>query len=238
MIRFVGDDMIPSADTFDRIATRAGQPLDRSLIQSDVENLLKTLRFSDVRAHCQEQHPGGGNYLVTFYVREMPQTIPKIEYQGRKSVSLAEIEYMTDVKDGRPADRVRTALAVNQIKRLYLEKGFGLATVTPLVQGYPGDVRVVIEIVEGPDPRLRSIAFEGNRFVTESELIMKLARKRTDPKPAADESDWLAKVVGERQHPIPYDLIDEDKRKITDYYRSHGFYDCRVTSYFEREETG
>ena len=112
------------------------------------------------------------------------------------------------------------------------------ATVTPLVEGHPPDVKVVIEIVEGPEPRLRSIAFEGNRFATDSELIMKLTRKQTDPKPAADESDSLAQVVEERQHPFPYDLIDEDKRKITDYYRSHGFYDCRITSYFEREETG
>jgi RNA polymerase sigma factor (sigma-70 family) len=232
-IHFVGDETIPSAYTFDRIATRAGQPLDRNWIQADVGNLLKTLQFSDVKAHCQEKQPGSGQYVVTFYVREMPQIIPRIEYRGRKSIPLKEIEYNTDVKEGRPADRVRTALAINQIKRLYLQKGFTLATVTPLVEGYPGDIKAVIEIFEGPDPRLRSIAFEGNHLATDSQLTMMLTRKSIVPKPGTNVSNWLAKVVEERQRPIPYDLIDEDKRKMTDYYRSQGFYDCQIQSYFD-----
>jgi outer membrane protein insertion porin family len=177
-IRFQGNDTISSEKIIAEIATRVGDHPDMDEIRADVNRLLETLLFCDVRTNCQEEPPRSGKYVLTFFLHEMPQTVPKIEYRGRKSITLQEIENLTDLKSGRPADRVRTLLAVNQIQRLYLEKGYVRASVTPLVDGFPGATRVVIEIFEGPRPRLRSIAFEGNRFASDRQLMTKMTTKR------------------------------------------------------------
>ncbi len=228
-IRFQGNDTVPSAHIFGEIATRAGQPLDRNRLQADVGNLLKTLRFSDVKMHYQEKPPGSGQYVVTFFFRAMPQTISEIDYRGRKSIPLKEIEYTTGLKAGQPADRVRTALAVNQIKRLYLERGYVLATVTPHIEGYPGDLKVAIEIFEGRNHDCARSLLRPT-ILPATELTMMLS-KITNTRPETDDAP-TSHFIEERQNPIPYDLIEEDERKMTDYYRSQGFYDCRIQSNF------
>jgi outer membrane protein assembly factor BamA len=117
-IRFQGNYTISSDRINGEIATRVGQVPDNDKIKADVRNLMKTLWFSDVKTYCQEKPPDSRKYVLTFFLRELPETVPKIEYRGRKSIPLEEIEHMTALKAGQPADRVRTLLGVRQIQRL------------------------------------------------------------------------------------------------------------------------
>jgi outer membrane protein insertion porin family len=215
-IRFQGNDTVSSEKIIAEIATRVGEHHDTDEIGADVNRLLETLLFCDVRTHCREEPRRSGKYVLTFFLHEMPQTVPKIEYRDRKSITLQEIENLTGLKSGRPADRVRTHLAVNQIRRLYLEKGYVRVSVAPLVECFPGDTKVVIEIFEGPRPRLRSIAFEGNRFASDRQLMTKMTTKRAVWGQSSG-SNFLAQIIDERKQPIPYDLIKEDMQKMTDY---------------------
>ena len=228
-IRFQGNDWISSEKIGGEISTRVGQLVDKDKIEADVRKLMKTFWFSDVRTHCQEKPRNSGKYVLTFFLRELPQIVPKVEYRGTRLIPLKDIEYLTDVKDGRPADRVRTALAVHQIQRIYLEKGYGLSTVTPRVEGYPGDLKVVIEIFEGPKQRLRSITFTGNDFATDGSLMAEISREQPTAVPVGD-AQLRVHLIEERQNPIQYDLIDDDKQKMTKYYKDQGFLNVVVSS--------
>ncbi len=167
----------------------------------------------------------------------MPAIIPKIEYRGLKSIPLQEVEYLTDVKDGRSVDRIRMAIAVNEIQRLYAQRGYLRATVTANVQELPKGNKVIIEIFEGLKPRLRSIVFQSNRYFSDQQLIRQLARKPRVgvSSPAANDLD---QIVKERRFPIPHDLIGQDREKLQDAYRAQGFLDCRVKSYLVGDNPG
>ena len=108
--------------------------------------------------------PGAGKALIT-----------KVEIRGRKAVPLKEIEDATGLKAGKRAGPARTWLAVNQILRLYQQKGYALASVTLLEGDSPGDTKIVIEIFEGPKVRIGSVHFTGNIFASDHTLSWVLA---------------------------------------------------------------
>ncbi len=138
-----------------------------------------------------------------------------VEFRGRKGVPLKEIEENTDLKVGNRADPTKTRLALGQIQRLYQEKGYELAEVKLVEGGNVGDVKVVFQIFEGPKFKIASIDFKGNIFASDAQLWTKI----TSRKP-------ILGLVGGKYH---RDMLDEDKRKLMDYYQSHGFFEVKVT---------
>ena len=88
--------------------------------------------------------------------------LTKVEFRGRTAIRLKEIEGTTDLKVGERADPMRTRLAVAQIQRFYQEKGYDLAAVMLLEGGNPGDTKIVIEIFEGTQYKVRNVVIEGN----------------------------------------------------------------------------
>ena len=59
------------------------------------------------------------------------------------------------LKKGERADYLKNQLAVNQIRRLYEEKGYEMAEVYLEKGGNPGETHVVLRIFEGPKCQLR-----------------------------------------------------------------------------------
>ena len=106
-----------------------------------------------------------------------------VEFRGRKAIRLKEIEDTTDLKVGNRADPTRTRLAVSQIQRLYVEKGYDLASVTLLEGGNPGDTKIVIEIFEGPKVKVNSIDFVGNQFAIGCSIADQDRHAEADPRP-------------------------------------------------------
>ena len=162
----------------------------------------------------QETAPGSHKYILVFRVREMP-VLKLVEFRGRKGVPQKEIEENTDLKVGNRADPTKTRLALGQIQRLYQEKGYELAQVWLVEGGNAGDVKVVFQIFEGPKFKIASIDFKGNTFASDAQLWTKI----TSRKP-------ILGLVGGKYH---RDMLEEDKRKLMDYYQSHGFFEVKVT---------
>src|SRR5262249_16799870 len=96
-----------------------------------------------------ESPPRSGNLTLTFWVHEMP-VLTHVEFRGRKSIRLEELEDITGLKVKNRADPITTQLALGHILRLYHEKASDLAEVKLLEGGKPGDTKVVFQIFEGP----------------------------------------------------------------------------------------
>ena len=174
---------------------------------------MATKWFSDVRYYLDESPPKSGKWALIFVVREMP-LLTKVEFRGRKAIRLKEIEDTTELKAGNRADPMRTRLAVSQIQRLYVEKGYDLASVTLLEGGNPGDTKIVIEIFEGPKVKVNSISFVGNQFASDAQLRIKIATRKP-----------ILGLFGKYHS----DMLDEDRQKLIDYYYSQGFFEVKVT---------
>ena len=129
-IEFEGNATITADKIKPKLLSRVGQPLDQDRVEADLKTLMGTKWFSDIRYYLDESPPKSGKWALIFVVREMP-LLTKVEFRGRKAIRLKEIEDTTELKAGNRADPTRTRLAVSQIQRLYVEKGYDLASVTP-----------------------------------------------------------------------------------------------------------
>lgn len=213
-IKVVGNDSIKVEQIRGKMLSKVGRAYDQATINSDQHSLSRAKWFSSVRIIRQDNPDGQGVTLVV-EVMEMP-TLKAVEFRGRKALSLKTIEDHTDLKVGARADHVKNRAAVGQIRRLYVEKGYELAEVALLEGGNAGDRTVVFVIFEGPKVRIRSIKFTGNSFVSDALLQTKIGSRTV-------LFSWF------RTQP-PRDGIEEDVRKLTEYYQSLGFFDASVSS--------
>src|SRR6516165_6596138 len=116
-IQFEGNATIPSEKIKSKLLSRAGQALDQDKVEADLKSLMGTKWFSDVSPYYEESPPNSHKYILIFRVREMP-VLTKVEFKGRKSVRLKEIEDTTGLKVGARADPTRAQLSVGQILQL------------------------------------------------------------------------------------------------------------------------
>ena len=138
-----------------------------------------------------------------------------VEFLGRSEVKLKDIEETTGLKKGARADAMRARLAVEQILTLYHDKGYDLAEVKLLEGGKPGDTRVVIRIFEGPGTRSARSTSRGTSFASDATLETKIASR--------------SRLLGLFRGKYHRDDLEEDARKLRDYYQGLGFFDVKVT---------
>ena len=135
-IKIVGNDSIGEDEIKRELKSRVGRDLDVTTIEGDLKKLLETKWFSDVKTSYSKDPTQEDGYILTFTVREAP-VLRAVEFRGRKKLKLKDLEEATGLKVGTRADHLRNMLAVNQIKRLYEEKGYLLAEVK-LLEGQQG----------------------------------------------------------------------------------------------------
>jgi outer membrane protein insertion porin family len=212
-IRIEGNETVATEKIRAQIRTRPGRPLERAVIDADLRRIHDTKLFSEETYTVTKPKTGEG-VVLTFQVTEMP-ILNKVEFIGRTSVRLKDIEETTGLKKGGRANSVSARLAVQQIKQLYIDKGFEKAEVRLLKGGDPGDREVVMDIFEGPRYKVGSIDFVGNRFVSDAILRAKLASR----KPLFGIS-----LLGHYEK----DGYDEDAQSLSKYYEGNGFLEVRV----------
>jgi outer membrane protein insertion porin family len=199
-----------------KLLTKPGSPLDARRIDADIKNLNGTKWFTSVEPYYDKdaKDSSGKGYILIFTVQEAP-VITRIEYRGMTKLKIKDVEATTDIKKGSRADSTRTHLAVGQIKRLYEEKGYEDAEVRLVEGGKTGDTKIVFDIFEGEQHVVRSIDFEGNVFANDAMLRTKITSKTR-----------LLGVIGGKYH---RDNLEEDQRKLKEYYQSQGFHEVQVT---------
>ncbi len=212
-IRFEGNATISSDQIKQKLLSKVGQPLDQQKLNADLKTLMGKKWFSDVQIYYEESPPKSGKLILTFAVREMP-VLTHVEFRGRTAIRQKEIEDTTGLKKGNRADQVRTRLALDQILRLYQEKGYDFAQVDLIEGGNPGDTKVVIQIFEGPKVKISAIHFEGNEFATAATLKSHISSRKP-----------ILGLFGKYHR----DMLDDDRQKLIDYYQKLGFFEVRVT---------
>lgn len=213
-VQVAGNDTIREDRIRAKMLTRPGRAYDQATVDADVRGLHRTKWFSDVRVEKRPADDGKG-VVLTFRVVEMP-VLTAVEFRGRTKISLKTLEENTGLKVGERADYVKNRSAIGQVRRLYEEKGYDLAEVALIEGGNPGDRRVIFQIFEGPKSRIGALRFTGNTVASDSLLQTKIASK-------TELFSWL------RTAP-PRETIEEDVRKLTEYYQSLGYFDAIVNA--------
>src|SRR5439155_19690294 len=110
--------------------------------------------------------------------------------------------------------------AQKRVKAIYEKEGYHFATVQ--IQSVPADSNTVdlrVAINEGREMVVRHIEFEGNQHVASGDLRGAMEETK--------EKKWWKIFSSSTFDNKKY---QEDKKKIVDFYHSHGYRDARIES--------
>lgn len=216
-VRVQGNQTVATERILSTVTTHANRPYYEDQVKDDINRLYETRWFYDVKADIQ-QSPNG--VVVVFRVYERP-VIQEVKFVGNTSrkFSAKKLQDLTGLRAGKSMDPGLNRVAARQIEREYHEKGWPFASVELLEGGTPGDKRVEMRIDEGPKTKISSIQFEGNTFVGQARL-----------KTLLDNKEAWGSLIGWPVFLGKYDGqgIEQDRIKLIEYYRGHGYLDVRV----------
>ncbi len=195
--------------------TRAGRPYDEQLVNEDVRRLLATKWFVPGGVQVHTVNDPDGRVTVLVYVTELTSTVQEVQYNGAQHLGRDKLQTLTGVRKGDPMNPLTNQLGQQAILREYQDDGRYFASVELVEGGKPTDTRVVYDIVEGPVVKVAGVQFRGNAHADSARLRTVLATKRE-----------LAGFLGGKFRP---QTMDEDVKKLTEYYHGLGFLAVVIT---------
>ncbi len=200
------------------VRTRAGRPFVAEQVEEDVRRLIATRRYVDV--DTLYQNTPDGQMIVIFRLVERP-TIEYVKYVGNK-VRSRVLGKKTGLKEGMAKDPYSVDEARRKLEEFYQEKGYSRAQVTVMEGNDPQDRGVIFLINEGGKQKVWKTEFEGNTIVSDGRL-----KTLVQSKPGIL---WIFRGQVNR------DEIEEDKNRLSAYYRSLGFFDARIGRRLDYDE--
>ncbi len=209
-----GNQSVPTEQILRYIFTKPGSEYSTAIVQQDIDRLSVSGLFSRPPV-VRDSNTPDGRVIVTFEVFELQSIVRDVIFKHANHVPEKELEQMVRIRKGTPLDPMRNRLACYEIQDYLKRKGRLFANVT-LEEGFRAtDTRVVFNVTEGPIVRVRSIQFTGN------EKLANAARLKTQ---ITSGSAWF-KTFGGTYEPMK---VEEDLKKLEDYYKGNGFLAVRV----------
>ncbi|MEK6760220.1 MAG: outer membrane protein assembly factor BamA [Deltaproteobacteria bacterium] len=165
-IAVVGNKRVDTAAIMKKLTSRASEPFSPDDVKEDIRAIFSTGFFDDVSADLSDTTSGK---VLTFIVKEMP-FVRKVEFRGNSELKNEKVREALSMKENTALDRVLMNENAEKIKALYAEEGFYLTTVKPLVESDGLEAKVIFEINEGPEVKVKRITFIGNSHFDDSRL--------------------------------------------------------------------
>lgn len=206
-----GNQRVPTHHLTRNIGTRPGRYFDPDRLQQDVDQLWRMPEINRVNGPYLQETPEG--VIVTIEVLER-SVINKVDFVGNRGITDRALKKETGLEDGAPLDVHQVRMAKTKIEEYYKEKGYPRTQVEILEGSEPADAQVVFLIHEDQKQRIWKAEFEGNQIATDGRL-----RHFIESKPG------ILKMFGGL---VKRDEIEQDILRITNYYRSLGFFNARI----------
>ena len=178
-----------------------------------IENLYSTDFFEDIKVSLN-------NGILNLNLKEYP-IINQLIISGEKKQSLAkQIKDLIKLKEKRSFIKSYLSKDIDLIKQLYSSLGYNFAEVEPRIKKVnENNLDLIINIKRGNKTEISSIKFLGNQKVRSRRLLDIIA---------SEESKFWKFIS--KNTVLSENLIQLDKRLLTNYYKSLGFYNVKVTS--------
>ncbi len=192
-----------------------GKEITADDIQTAVKNLWSLNLFSDIEI-LQDKELAGGIYL-TIRVKEYPR-LEKYELVGNKKIKKEDIEKELNFYRGQVVSPYNINKARRKLKKLYAEKGYLLAEITPETYDAEkeGKVILTLKIKEGNKVQVEKINFEGNENFSDGKLRKQMKKTKEDR--------WWRGADFNRKE------FEADLEKVVEFYRNEGFRDAEILS--------
>lgn len=216
-----GNEIVSDATIISRIKLRAGGRYNENIINQDIKNLYATGFFETVEVEKEVTKEG---VVITFRVREKP-ILKKIVIEGARFIRKKQILESIDIKEGSFIDEYTIKEATRKIKDLYDKKGFSQAEVSyellPLKTGNEVEARLIIS--EKGIIKVRDVFVEGNYTISKTRILRLMKTKKA----------WLF-----NRGIFKEEVLRDDMRRVTDFYKLQGFGDIEVIIDVEHRPRG
>ncbi len=186
---------------------------DEKKLNQIIKNLYSTNFFEDVKVSIL-----GSTLKVN--LKEYP-IVNQLTILGEQSNKFKEqIEDIISTKEKKSFIKSFLSKDIELIKNMYSSAGYNFTKVEAKVKELDGEkLDLIIDIDRGSKSKISSIKFIGNDYVRSNRLRDIIA----------SEENKFWKVLS-RNVNFTDTLLELDKRLITNYYKSLGFYDVKVQS--------
>lgn len=213
-VKVQGNRNVPTSTILANLQTKVERAYDAEIVRKDLARLSTLGSFQDAKA---DTYPTtDGRVEVVFTVREHPNLITEVKVKNARHVKLDDVTLLNRIRRGTTLNPSLNKQAANEIRKLYQDKGYTLATVYLEEGANPNDTRVIFNVTEGPKTKVRSVRFEGNvSLATDARLRTQINSKQA-----------LLRVLGGSYNPA---MLDHDVHKLEEYYRRNGYLDVRIS---------
>ena len=212
-----GNDVIAADAWLAHLTVKPGDVVDRDALRADFRTLWETRFADDLRLELRDG-PGGGK-LVVFVVHERPR-VASIEFLGSEELNEDEIvekmeEEDTAITVGAPYDPDLVVRGREIIEELLVDQGRTEGAVESEVSETEDGVRIVFNIDDEQQVRIRSVQFEGIEAL--DEWVLRWAMKKTR------ESHTLGALLGGATY--TEEQYAEDIESVRQEYLKRGYLD-------------
>jgi len=208
---FQGNQAISDHEILGMIRTRVGRYFDEDKLQRDVDHLWRLPEINRVNGPYINRSQDG--VTITFDIVER-QVIRDVKFVGNRGISDRNLSKKSGLETGTPFNAHEVRLAKSRLEDFYKEKGFP-RTQVEISQAEGNDPSSVVFLIhEDQKQRVWDVEFEGNLIATDARL-----------KSFIESKPGIAKLIGGN---VNRDEIEQDVLRLTNYYRTLGFFNARV----------
>ncbi|HVK16860.1 MAG TPA: outer membrane protein assembly factor BamA [Fimbriiglobus sp.] len=201
-----------------QMMTRPGKPYDEAVVQEDVRRLLNTKWFAPGGVKVSTAVGTDGRVTVFVEVVELNSIVREVVFLGHQHLSEQELYDLTGVRRGGPLNPAMNQLAAQAVRNKLREDGRYYASVELVEGGNLSDSRVVMRITEGPVVRVKAVEFRGNTAASSGRLRTVILTSGA----------LIPNVVTPLSQKFQPAMMEEDKKKLVEYYHRLGHLEARV----------
>ncbi len=231
-VRFTGLSRVEEAALLASVGMRAGELVSMAKIQRDLIAIYETGFIEDVRVDISpaegETILGNPPVRVTFEVQEKP-AIRDTLISGNKKIDEEGLREVIFIDPFAVLNQADINDSIEAMRNLYLEKGFYLVEIEPIIHEVDEDVvEVEFKIKENKKVRVQRIDIVGNEQVPDRKLKKFMQTKEAGIMP------WLSSrgVFNEA-------MLQADTAIMQQVFLEHGFVDVKIepaTTYLSKDK--
>ncbi len=206
-----GNRQISSPQIVAEMKTRIGRYFDEDKLQRDVDRLWRLPEINRINGPYINRSNAG--IVITLDIVER-SAITSVKFVGNRGVSDRALRKQVGLEVGMPLNGQEVRMAKNRLEEFYKDKGFP-RTQVELGDDEDNDPSTIVFIIhEDVRQRVWDVEFEGNEIASDARL-----------KSFIESKPGIAKLIGGT---VKREEIDQDVLRLTNYYRSLGFFNARI----------
>ncbi len=215
-VQYVGAQTVTKDRILARLSTRVGDPFSQAKVDEDIKKLYAGGDVENIRILAEPQGDTGVRLIVVVQTRAM---LGEVVFRGNSAVKTRKLSKKVDLEVGESIDIAQIQEGRTKIQEIYRKEGYPEVSVdykisAPNAQGFS---TLSYNVDEGGKGVLRKVEFIGNEVFS-----AKILRKQMEQK-----QKGLFNMFSKKGR-IDDDMMDDDVRRIEDYYQDFGYLNAQV----------